>query len=257
MMKMKSMRIWRLALGLWSTHFTLGKVMQVSLSSRLIGTFAILAAFSLASCSGDNSVVKTVTSEQKEKSVQNISGEYPGKYAIIYKDKDCKDLTDEKGRHIVTKAHEVVLDGVQLDVSDYKMQHVFFQNFPVSLISKVVDADEGLSRALAETSPQAITARYGFDYDTDYSHVIWTFIPNVMLLQLNYNGEDHHIRIEFNNNSQLYKFTEDELKQPKAFFRLAEYGIALQLQAIYDGPTLIQRFGYGDGNYMHIMFYPE
>ena len=99
-----------------------------------------------------------------------------------------------------------------------------------------------------------ITARYGFDYDTDYSHVKWAFIPNVMLLNLNYDGVDHHIRIEFNNNSQYYKFTEDELKQSKAFCSLVEKGIKLQLEAIYDGSTLIQRFGYENGNYMHIVF---
>ena len=146
---------------------------------------------------------------------------------------------------------------MQLDVSDYKMQHIFFQDFPVSLISKVVDADEELSQALAEASPQAITARYGFDYDTDYSHIKWAFIPNVMLLNLNYGGADHYIRLEFNNNSQYYTFTKDELQQPKAFRSLAENGITLQLEAIYDGSTLIQRFGYEKGNYMHIIFKAE
>jgi len=210
--------------------------------------------FSLASCSNEDDPVQRLTNKQKETYAQNISGEYPGEYIIIYKDKDCTDMTDEKGRHIITKAHEATFGDVQLDVSDNKMQYVFFQDFPVSLISKVVDADEGLSHALAGASPQAITARYGFDYDTDYSHIKWAFIPNVMLLNLNYGDTDHHIRIEFNNNSQYYKFTEDELKQPKAFGSLAENGIALQLEAIYDGSTLIQRFGYENGNYMHILF---
>ena len=229
---MKTMKIWRIA-------------------------FAMLAAFSLASCSSDDNIERRLSQEQRETYGQNVSGEYSGEYIIIYKDKDCTDLTDEKGRHIITKAHEAIFGNVQLDVSDYKMQHVFFQDFPVSLISKVVDADEELSQALAETSPQAITARYGFDYDTDYSHIKWAFIPNVMLLNLNYGGADHHIRMEFNNNSQYYTFTEDELKQPKAFRSIAENGIALQLVAIYDGPTLIQRFGSDTGNFMHIMFYTE
>ena len=214
--------------------------------------FVMLAVVSLASCGSDD-VEKRLTSEQRELYAQNISGEYPGQYVIIYKNKDCIEGTDEAGRPM-TIAHSETFDGVQVDVSDSKMLHVFFQNFPVSLISKVVDADEELSHALAEISPQAITARYGFDYDTDYSHVKWAFIPNVMLLNLNYDGVDHHIRIEFNNNSQYYKFTEDELKQPKAFCSLVENGIKLQLEAIYDGSTLIQRFGYENGNYMHIVF---
>ena len=213
-----------------------------------------VAMFFLASCCSDDNVERRLTNTQKETYGQNISGEYPGEYIIIYKDKDCTDMTDEKGRHIITKAHEAIFGNVQLDVSDNKMQHVFFQDFPVSLISKVVDADEGLSHALAGASPQAITARYGFDYDTDFLHIIWAFIPNVMLLNLNYVGADHHIRLEFNNNSQYYMFTEEELQQPKAFRSLAENGITLQLEAIYDGSTLIQRFGYENGNYMHILF---
>ena len=190
----------------------------------------LFSLFSLASCSNEDDVVKRLTNKQKETYAQNISGEYPGQYVIIYKNKDCIEGKDEAGRPI-TVAHSEAFGDVQVDVSDNKMLHVFFQDFPVSLISKVVDADEGLSHALAGASPQAI-----------------------MLLNLNYGDTDHHIRIEFNNNSQTYKFTENELKQPKAFGSLAENGIALQLEAIYDGSTLIQRFGYENGNYMHILF---
>ena len=176
------------------------------------------AMLSLASCNSDDNVERRLTTNQKERYSQNISGEYSGEYIIIYKDKDCTDMTDEKGRHIITKAHEATFSDVQL------------------------------------ASPQAITARYGFDYDTDYSHIKWAFIPNVMLLNLNYGGADHHIRMEFNNNSQYYTFTEDEMKQPKAFGSLAKNVITLQLEAIHDGSTLIQRFGYENGNYMHIIF---
>ena len=106
--------------------------------------------FFLASCCSDDNVERRLTNTQKETYGQNISGEYPGEYIIIYKDKDCTDMTDEKGRHIITKAHEATFGDVQLEVSDYKMQHVFFQDFPISLISKVVDADKELSDALAE-----------------------------------------------------------------------------------------------------------
>ena len=220
---------------------------------KFLGIIPLLfTVFYLASCSSENDVVKRLTSKQKETYAQNISGEYPGRYVIVYKNKDCVEGTDEEGRPI-TVAHSETFSGVQVDVSDNNMLHVFFQDFPISLISKVV-TDEGLSHALAESTQQAITARYGFDYDTDYSHVKWAFIPNVMLLNLNYDGVDHHIRIEFNNNSQYYKFTEDELKQPKAFCSLVENGIKLQLEAIYDGSTLVQRFGYENGNYMHIVF---
>ena len=249
------MKIWRKS-RLSECHanlFANGRVRAI-----YVNIFVMCAAMlSLASCNSDDNVERRLTTNQKERYAQNISGEYSGEYIIIYKDKDCTDMTDEKGRHIITKAHEATFGEVQLDVSDNKMQHIFFQDFPVSLISKVVDADEELSQALAGASPQAITARYGFDYDTDYSHIKWAFIPNVMLLNLNYGGADHHIRLEFNNNSQYYTFTKDELQQPKAFRSLAENGITLQLEAIYDGSTLIQRFGYENGNYMHIIFKTE
>ena len=237
------MKIWRKS-RLSEYHanlFANGRVRAI-----YVNIFVMCAAMlSLASCNSDDNVERRLTGNQKEMYAQNISGEYSGEYIIIYKDKDCTDMTDEKGRHIITKAHEAIFGNVQLDVSDNKMKHVFFQDFPVSLISKVVDADEGLSHALAGASPQAITARK------------WAFIPNIMLLNLNYVGADHHIRLEFNNNSQYYMFTEEELQQPKAFRSLAENGITLQLEAIYDGSTLIQRFGYENGNYMHIIFKTE
>ena len=214
---------------------------------------AMCAALSLTSCSSDDIVEKRLTHTQKETYGQNISGEYPGQYVIVYTDKDCKEWTDETGRHI-REAHEETFSGVQLDVSDYKMQHVFFQDFPISLISKVVNTDQELSNALAEATPMAITARYDLGYDTDCEHLTWAFTPNVMPLHLSYGGKDHHIRIEFNNNSQYYVCTEDELKQPKSFMSFVNTGVALQLAAIYDGSELIQRFESGDGNYMHIIF---
>ena len=213
----------------------------------------VCAAFSLASCSSNDKVEKRLTYEQKETYGQSISGEYPGQYVIVYKNKDCKEWTNEEGRR-VHEAREETIGGVQLDVSDYKMQHVFFQDFPVSLLSKVVDADQELSDALAEASPQAITARYDLGYDTSYDNIMWGFNPNVMTLPLSYGGTEHHIRIEFNNNAQYYKCAADDLKQPTSFMALAKTGIALQLAAIYDGPTLIQQFSAGVGNYMHIMF---
>lgn len=212
----------------------------------------MLAALSLASCSSDNYVERRLTAEQKETYGRSISGKYQGQYTIIYKNKDSKERTDENGRHVY-EALEENIDGVQLEVSDYKMQHVFFQDFPISLISKVVDADKELSDALAEAAPQAITARYDLGYDTDYEQIKWAFTPNVMSLYLVYGGADHHIRIEFNSNYN-YICAADELTQPNSFLSLAKSGVALQLKAIYDGSNLIQRFGAEEGNYMHIIF---
>ena len=67
--------------------------MKTIITWRII--LAMLVAFSLASCNSDDDVVKQLTSKQKEMYAQNISGEYPGEYVIIYKDKDCTDGTVE------------------------------------------------------------------------------------------------------------------------------------------------------------------
>lgn len=223
---MKTMKIWKLAC-------------------------VMLAA--LPSCSSDNDIEMRLTHQQKETYGQNIAGEYTGQLIVTYTDKDSKVTIDEEG-HRSIEAYRETLDNMQFDVSDYKMRHVFLQDFPVSLIARVVDADMALSQALASAAPIAVTASYDFGYDTDYSHINWAFTPNVMPLSLNYGGADHHIRIEFNNNSQYYTFTQEALGQPEAFSSIASQGINLQLQAIYDGSTLIQRFNSADDNYMHITF---
>ena len=121
---------------------------------KFLGVILLLfTLLSLASCSNEDDVVKQLTGKQKETYAQNISGEYPGRYVIIYKSKDCVEGTDEAGRPI-TVAHSETFSGIQVDVSDNNMLHVFFQDFPIFLISKVV-TDEGLSHALAEYSQQA------------------------------------------------------------------------------------------------------
>ena len=213
----------------------------------------MLVALSLASCNSDNDVEMRLTHQQKETFGQNIAGEYTGKLIVTYTNKDSKVTTDEEG-HRSIEAYRETFDNVQFDVSDYKMHHVFLQDFPVSLIAKVVDADEALSQALASAAPVTVTASYDVGYATDHSHITWVFTPNVMPLSLNYGGKDHHILIEFNNNSQYYTFTPEELGQPGAFSTIANQGINLQLQAIYDGSTLVQRFDSADDNYMHITF---
>ena len=213
----------------------------------------MLVALSLASCNSDNDVEMRLTHQQKETFGQNIAGEYTGKLIVTYTNKDSKVTTDEEG-HRSIEAYRETFDNVQFDVSDYKMHHVFLQDFPVSLIAKVVDADEALSQALASAAPVAVTASYDVGYATDHVHITWAFTPNVMPLSLNYGGKDHHILIEFNNNSQYYTFSQEELGHPEAFGSIANQGINLQLQAIYDGSTLVQRFDSADDNYMHITF---
>ena len=213
----------------------------------------MLAILTLTSCNNDNDIEMRLTHKQKESFGQNITGEYAGKLIVTYTNKDSKITTDEAGNRQI-EAYRETFDNAHCDVSGYKMHQVFLQDFPVSLLAKVVDADTALSQALASAAPVTVTASYDFGYDTDYSHIAWAFIPNVMPLSLNYGGKDHHILIEFNNNSQYYTFTPEELEQPEAFSTIANQGINLQLQAIYDGSTLVQRFVSADDNYMHITF---
>jgi len=208
----------------------------------------------LASCNKDNDMEMRLTHRQKETFGQSIKGEYAGQLIVTYANNDSKVTIDEEG-HRSIEAYRETFDNVHFDVSGYKMRHVFLQDFPVSLIAKVVDADAALSQALASTAPVAVTASYDFGYNTDYSHINWAFTPNVMPLSLHYGGADHHILIEFNNNSQYYTFTQEALGQPEAFRSIASQGINLQLQAIYDGSTLIRRFDSADDNcFMHITF---
>ena len=62
--------------------------------SDFVNIFVMCAAMlSLASCNSDDNVERRLTTNQKERYAQNISGEYSGKYIIIYKDKDCTDMT--------------------------------------------------------------------------------------------------------------------------------------------------------------------
>lgn len=223
------------------------------MKTKKIWILACAMLVALASCNKDNDNEMRLTHQQKETYGQNIAGEYTGQLIVTYTDKDSKVTIDEEG-HRSIEAYRETLDNMHFDVSDYKMRHVFLQDFPVSLIARVVDADMVLSQALASAAPVAVTASYDFGYDTDYSHINWAFTPNVMPLSLHYGGEDHHIRIEFNNNSQYYTFTQEALGQPEAFSSIASHGINLQLQAIYDGSTLVQRFNSADDNYMHITF---
>ena len=213
----------------------------------------MLAILTLTSCNNDNDIEMRLTHKQKETFGQNITGEYAGRLIVTYTNKDSKITTDEAGNRQI-EAYRETFDNAHCDVSGYKMHQVFLLDFPVSLLAKVVDADTALSQALASAAPATVTASYDFGYDTDYSHIVWAFIPNVMPLSLSYGGKDHHILIEFNNNSQYYTFTPEELEQPEAFSTIANQGINLQLQAIYDGSTLVQRFDSADDNYMHITF---
>ncbi len=216
-------------------------------------TIACVMLAALASCNKDNDIEMRLTHQQQETFGENISGQYAGQLIVTYTNKDSKVTTDEEG-HRSIEAYRETFENVHFDVSGFKMHHLFLQDFPVSLIAKVVDADAALSQALASTAPIAVTASYDFGYNTDYSHINWAFTPNVTPLSLNYGGEEHHILIEFNNNSQYYTFSQDELKQPEAFRSIAHQGINLQLQAIYDGSTLVQRFNSAYDNYMHITF---
>lgn len=51
---METTKIWKRVFGLWPSRLTLGKAMQTSLSSCLIGAFVVLATFALGSCNFDD-----------------------------------------------------------------------------------------------------------------------------------------------------------------------------------------------------------
>ena len=96
--------------------------------------FALLVALTFAACSSDP-VFHGMTTKQKEDYAKAIAGEYKGTYVIIYNDGGSD-----------TKA--VKKEGVQMTVTDLTMHSVCFHDYPVSLLSNVVE-DRALAEALA------------------------------------------------------------------------------------------------------------
>ena len=95
---MKTMRIWRLVLDLWPSHLTLGKVMQASLSSRLIAALTMLAALSTVSCGSD---------DDNENNMEQVTQELFGIPLTDWPQTDCSTSTQPLRDLVAYKLLEV------------------------------------------------------------------------------------------------------------------------------------------------------
>lgn len=202
------------------------------------------------SCHHDN-LPPRLTQQQITDYCKALSGEYEGAYHILYTDSTSKQWQDEAG-HTVKGEYDSIIAPAVISITDRDMRSVFFHRFPVSILSKVVDADAALSEALSQTAPVDIQVTYNIRLDTDYTHVEWYTMPTVLPLTLTYGGTEHRLRIQLDNGSLHHLFSPEELAHPLAFsgWRYLE----LDVKALYDGDRLVQKFDMWEGNGMMLVF---
>ena len=202
------------------------------------------------SCHHDN-LPPRLTQQQITDYCKALSGEYEGAYHILYTDSTSKQWQNEAG-HTVKGEYDSIIAPAVISITDRDMRSVFFHRFPVSILSKVVDADAALSEALSQTAPVDIQVTYNIRLDTDYTHVEWYTMPTVLPLTLTYGGTEHRLRIQLGNGSIHHLFSPEELAQPLAFsgWRYLE----LDVNALYDGERLVQKFDMWSGNGMTLVF---
>ena len=184
-----------------------------------------LALLALAACSSDP-VYHGLTQQEQETYAQQIRGEYPGRYTILYTD--------------AQQLQRVAVDSITFSVSDLARHTVIFSDFPLSLLAHVVD-DPELSQALSSVANMGLTGSYAFRRATDHGKLDWSFELNPVALSLTYGGQQHDIIVQFDNGYTLLELSKGRLDGGTPF----EQGQQLQLQlsAIYADGLLLQQFG--------------
>ena len=207
--------------------------------------------FMLATACHHDNLPPRLTQQQITDYCEAISGEYEGAYHIIYTDSTVKVHENEEGRMVKDDYDSVIAPAV-ISITDRDMRSVIFHRFPVSILSKVVDADAALSQALSQAAPMDVPTKYNIKLDTDYTNVQWYIMPTVLPLTLTYGGAEHHLRIQLDNASMHHLFSPEELAHPLAFsgWRYLE----LDVKALYDGDRLVQKFDMWEGKGMMLVF---
>lgn len=186
--------------------------------------FALLAALTFAACSSDP-VFHGMTTKQKEDYAKAIAGEYKGTYVIIYNDGGSD-----------TKA--VKVEGAQMTVTDLTMHSVCFHDYPVSLLSNVVE-DRALAEALASAPNVDFLVDYSFYNLQDNGDVNWGFESAAIPLTLHYGGANHHLMLKL-SSSAFFLLTKASLDAGKPFANQGVFQFAAD--GIYEGDTLLQGF---------------
>ena len=180
-----------------------------------------------------------LTQREKESYAQNIKGEYPGHYTIAY--------TDRQTSGSDTKLLRETVDDVTFSVSDLTAHAIIFNNFPLSLLARVVD-DPELSLALSTLPNMGLTGNYEFTNAIENGMVGWSFDMNPVALSLTYSGQQHNIVLHFSAPSGFLTLAKGQIDGGTAFEQGRQ--LTLELNAIYEGDQLVQQFddGWQEGN---------
>lgn len=203
---------------------------------KLFGV-AIIAGMLMA-CDNEP-VFHGLTQQEKESYAQSIKGEYPGRYTIVY--------TDRQTTGSDTKLLHETVDDVTFSVSDLTAHTIIFNNFPLSLLARVVD-DPELSQALSTLPNMGLTGNYEFTRAVENGMVGWSFDINPVALSLTYGGQQHNIVLHFGAPSGFLTLAKGQIDGGTAFEQGRQ--LTLELNAIYEGDQLIQQFndGWQEGN---------
>ena len=188
----------------------------------------------LTACSSDP-VFHGLTQQEKENYGQAIAGEYPGRLEILFTDNTQTPAIDGD-----PQMHRQTIDEATVTVSDYATRAVFIHNFPISLLSRVVDADADLSEALGRQPSLDLSATYEFARETEAGQVSWSLDRLIVPLTVEFRGETHHIYAQFNSGYNYYVLSKGQIESGTAFNQGSQ--LQLSLSAIYDGDQLVQQF---------------
>ena len=193
---------------------------------------AIIAGMLMA-CDNEP-VFHGLTQQEKESYAQSIKGEYPGRYTIAY--------TDRQTTGSDTKLLRETVDDVTFSVSDLTAHAIIFNNFPLSLLARVVD-DPELGQALSTLPNMGLTGNYEFTHAIENGMVGWSFDINPVALALTYGGQQHNIVLHFDAPSGFLTLAKGQIDGGTAFEQGRQ--LTLELNAIYEGDQLVQQFDDG------------
>lgn len=181
----------------------------------------LLAVVALTACSSDP-VPHGMTTQQQATYSKAIAGAYTGTYTIVYNDGG----SDKK----------VVIANAQMTITDETTHAVYFHDFPVSLLSKVVN-DNALAEALLNVHNVDLVADYRFYDLQDNGDVNWGYVMAAVPLTLHYGGADHHLVLKL-NNGVYFGLTKASLDAgtpfpPRSVFQF-------EVEAICEGDTHVE-----------------
>ena len=182
----------------------------------------VLALAMLTACDNDP-VFHGLKLQEKEEYAQGIMGEYPGRYSIVYTDRQTSQQNREN------------IDDVTFSVSSLTEHTVIFNGFPIRLLAHVVD-DPELSQALSTQPDMGLTGSYAFVKETEDGQVGWTLEMHPVALSLTYGGQKHNIVLHFRN---LYiTLAKGQIQGSTAFEQ--DRQLSLGITDIYEGDRLLQ-----------------